>query len=394
MKIYRVGGSVRDDLLGLPVKDIDYVVVGSSPEQMLAAGYTPVGKDFPVFLHPKTHAEYALARTERKSAPGYHGFIFHCASDVTIEEDLQRRDLTVNAMAIAEHDVDSGKIIDPFGGQHDLAARIFRHVSDAFSEDPVRILRVARFAARFNTFTIAPETMQLMRVMAQNGEADTLVPERIWQEIARGLMEQQPSRMLDVLDDTGALTHVMPEMDTMLSADVRMKQIVDRAAQREFPLAVRWAAMLAACKSADLTLVTQLCNRLKVPNEIRDLTLLTLREHGEVTNALSLQPESVVHLFERCDAFRRPARLAQLIQTVFCLHDEVADFPQQAFLEQAFEKAQAIPGGEIAQATMLRFPNQPQQIAIAISAARVEAVKRVQIRSHNGFSSHQGQGIA
>lgn len=375
MKIYRVGGSVRDDLLGLPVKDIDYVVVGSTPEQMVAAGFTPVGKDFPVFIHPKTHAEYALARTERKSAPGYRGFIFHCAPDVTIEEDLQRRDLTINAMAIAEDEVD---IIDPFGGQHDLAAKIFRHVSGAFAEDPVRILRVARFAARFNTFSIAPETMQLMRVMAQNGEADALVPERVWQEIARGLMEKQPSRMLDVLQETGALERVMPEMDVMLATDVHMKQIVDRAAQFEFPLAVRWAAMLSACKSADLTLVAQLCARLKVPTEVRDLTLLALREHGEVTNTLSLQPESIVHLFERCDAFRRPARLTQLIQTVFCLHDEASGFPQQAFLEQAFEKAQAIPGGEIAQATMLRFPNQPQQIAMAISAARVEALKRFQ----------------
>lgn len=373
MKIYRVGGSVRDDLLGLPVKDIDYVVVGSTPEHMIAAGFTPVGKDFPVFIHPKTHAEYALARTERKSAPGYHGFVFHCAPDVTIEQDLQRRDLTINAMAIAEDEVG---IIDPFGGQRDLVARVFRHVSDAFAEDPVRILRVARFAARFSTFSIAPETIQLMRSMVQRGEADALVPERVWQEIARGLMEQQPSRMFDVLREVDALERIMPELDVMFTTGIRMRQIVDRAAQFEFPLAVRWAAMLAACKSADLTLVAQLCTRLKVPAEVRDLTLLTLHEHNAVTNALSLQPESIVHLFERCDAFRRPARLTQLIQTVFCLHDEVAGFPQQTFLEQAFEKAQAIPGGEIAQATILRFPNQPQQIAIAISTARVEAIKR------------------
>ena len=378
MKIYRVGGSVRDGLLGLPVKDIDYVVVGSTPEQMLAAGYTPVGKDFPVFLHPKTHAEYALARTERKSAPGYHGFVFHCAPDVTIEEDLQRRDLTINAMAIAEGEAE---IIDPFGGQHDLVARVFRHVSDAFAEDPVRILRVARFAARFNTFSIAPETMRLMRVMVQNGEVDALVPERVWQEIARGLMEKQPSRMFDVLRETGALARVMPEMNTMLATDVRMKHIVDRAAQFEFPLAVRWAAMLSACKSADLTLITQLCTRLKVPTEVRDLALLTRREHDEVANALSLQPESVVRLFERCDAFRRPLRLTHLTQTALCLHDDTSDFPQQAFLEQVLTKVQTIPSGDIAQATMLRFPNQPQQIALAISAARVEAVRRFQAES-------------
>lgn len=365
MKIYRVGGSVRDALLGLPVSDIDYVVVGSTPEQMVAAGYTPVGKDFPVFIHPQTHAEYALARTERKSAPGYHGFVFHCAPEVTIEEDLQRRDLTINAMAVAEND---DNIIDPFGGQRDLAAKVFRHVSNAFAEDPVRILRVARFAARFNTFTIAPDTLQLMRDMVQSGEVDALVSERVWQEIARGLMEKQPSRMLDVLDEVGALTHIMPE----IKSNARMKQVVDRAAQFEFALAVRWATMLSA---SDLTSATQLCARLKVSTEVRDLTLLVLREHAIVENALSLQPESVVQLFERCDAFRRPARLTQLIEATFCLQDEQSDFPQQAFLEQAYAKAQAIPSGAIAQATMLRFPNQPQQIATAIFKARVEAIK-------------------
>jgi tRNA nucleotidyltransferase (CCA-adding enzyme) len=378
MKIYRVGGSVRDDLLGLPVKDIDYVVVGATPEQMIAAGFTPVGKDFPVFLHPKTHAEYALARTERKSAPGYHGFVFHCAPDVTIEEDLQRRDLTINAMAIAQDEV---KIIDPFGGQNDLAARVFRHVSDAFSEDPVRILRVARFAARLNTFLIAPETMQLMRLMAENGEADALVPERVWQEIARGLMENKPSRMFDVLQETGALVRVMPELDAMLASNISMRRSVDRAAQREFPLAVRWAALLSAGPSADHKLIAQLNTRLKVPTEVRDLTMLTLREHGEVANALFLTPEAVVHLLERCDAFRRPARLTHLSQAVFCLQDDTSDFPQQAFLEQALAKAQAIPGGAIARETRLRFPNQPHQIAKAIFTARVEAVNRFQTGS-------------
>lgn len=369
MKVYRVGGAIRDFLLGLPTSDIDYVVVGSTPKQMVAAGFTPVGKDFPVFLHPKTHAEYALARTERKRAPGYHGFVFHCAPDVTIEEDLQRRDLTINAMAVAEGET---KIIDPFGGQQDLAARLFRHVSNAFAEDPVRILRVARFAARFTTFTVVPETQQLMRTMVQSGEVDALVPERVWQEVARGLMEQQPSRMLDVLQEVGALTRIMPEMKSMLANVARMKQVIDRAAHLGFSLAVRWASMLLA---SEPILAEQLCDRLKLPSEIRDLTLLTLREHAVVEKALSLQPEAVVQLFERCDAFRRPARLAQLIQVRRCLHHEKPDFPQQAFLEQTYAKAQKVPSGEIARATMLRFPNQPQQIARAIFAARVDAIK-------------------
>src|SRR5690606_30146534 len=201
MKIYVVGGAVRDELLGLPVKDRDHVVVGATPDDMVARGFTPVGKDFPVFLHPKTHEEYALARTERKTAPGYKGFVFHADRSVTLEQDLARRDLTINAMARAE----DGALIDPFGGQQDLQARVFRHVSKAFDEDPVRILRVARFAARFTEFSIAPETQSLMPRMVQAGEVDALVPERVWQEMARGLMEAQPSRMLTVLQECGAL---------------------------------------------------------------------------------------------------------------------------------------------------------------------------------------------
>ncbi|MBC7861127.1 MAG: multifunctional CCA tRNA nucleotidyl transferase/2'3'-cyclic phosphodiesterase/2'nucleotidase/phosphatase, partial [Burkholderiaceae bacterium] len=209
MKIYVVGGAVRDELLGLPVKDRDYVVVGGTPEQMLARGFRPVGKDFPVFLHPKTHEEYALARTERKTAPGYRGFVFHAAPDVTLEQDLVRRDLTVNAIARAE----DGALSDPFGGVADIGRRVFRHVSDAFGEDPVRILRVARFAARFTDFTVAPETLALMRSMVEQGEVDALVPERVWQEVARGLMEARPSRMLAVLRECGALARIMPELD-------------------------------------------------------------------------------------------------------------------------------------------------------------------------------------
>lgn len=211
MKTYVVGGAVRDALLGLPVQDHDHVVVGATPEEMIAKGFTPVGKDFPVFLHPKTHEEYALARTERKTAPGYKGFVFHAAADVTLEQDLVRRDLTVNAMAQGE----DGVIIDPFGGRKDLQARVFRHVSQAFAEDPVRILRVARFAARFQDFTVAPETNRLMQDMVEAGEVDALVPERVWQELSRGLMEARPSRMFEVLRACGALARIIPELDVL-----------------------------------------------------------------------------------------------------------------------------------------------------------------------------------
>src|SRR5687767_13280351 len=207
MRSFLVGGSVRDELLGLPVQDRDYVVVGATPEEMLGRGFRPVGADFPVFLHPETHEEYALARTERKTAPGYKGFTFHASPDVTLEDDLRRRDLTINAMARAQ----DGTLVDPHGGERDLRAGLLRHVSEAFAEDPVRILRVARFAARFG-FAIAPETLQLMRRMVAAGEADALVPERVWQEVARGLMERSPSRLVEVLRECGALARVMPEL--------------------------------------------------------------------------------------------------------------------------------------------------------------------------------------
>ena len=206
MRTYRVGGAVRDALLGLPVHDEDWVVVGATPDQMIEAGFLPVGKDFPVFLHPETREEHALARTERKTGRGYHGFAFHAAPDVTLEQDLGRRDLTINAIAQAE----DGALIDPYGGQRDLRARVLRHVTEAFREDPVRILRVARFAARFAEFSLAPETLDLMRAMVEEGEADHLVPERVWQELARGLMESRPSRMFDVLRSCGALARVLP----------------------------------------------------------------------------------------------------------------------------------------------------------------------------------------
>jgi len=379
MKIYRVGGAVRDTILGLPVQDIDYVVVGSTPEQMVAAGYTPVGKDFPVFLHPETQAEYALARSERKSAPGYHGFVFHCAPDVTLEQDLLRRDLTINAMAIADDAADP-TIIDPFHGQRDLAAKVFRHVSDAFSEDPVRILRIARFSARFNQFSIAPETMQLMRAMVSAGEVDTLVAERIWQEVARGLMEVQPSRMLQVLHDCGALARIMPELELKgWNDDAHLLQVADFAAQEKQSLAVRWAALLidtgveTSCEAA-----RTLCARIKVPSEVRDIALIATREHQPIHDAANLSAKACVRLLERCDAMRRPERFAEMLQAVRCFHLRAAsDFPQQTLLEKSLNAALSIPARQIAQSTAQRFPNQPQRIAEEILTARVAAVQQL-----------------
>ncbi|HQX07244.1 MAG TPA: multifunctional CCA addition/repair protein, partial [Zoogloea sp.] len=287
MKIYCVGGAIRDELLGLPVKDRDWVVVGATPEALLAEGYRPVGKDFPVFLHPRTHEEHALARTERKTAPGYAGFVFHTDATVTLEEDLARRDLTINAMARGDDDV----LVDPYGGQADLQARVFRHVSPAFAEDPVRILRVARFAARFADFRVAPETLQLMRAMVAAGEVDALVPERVWQELARGLMEALPSRMIQVLRDCGALARILPELDCLfgvpqparyhpeVDTGVHQLLVIDAAAASGQPLAVRLACLFHDLgkgltpahilphhyghEAASETLARQVCDRLK-----------------------------------------------------------------------------------------------------------------------------------
>src|SRR5687767_7724542 len=275
MRTFRVGGAVRDALLGLPVQDQDWVVVGATPEQMIAAGYLPVGKDFPVFLHPETREEYALARTERKTGRGYHGFAFHASPDVTLEQDLGRRDLTINAIAQAP----DGSLIDPFGGQRDLQRKVLRHVTDAFREDPVRILRVARFAARFADFSLAPATLGLMRAMVQEGEADHLAPERVWQELARGLMEPRPVRMFCVLRDCGAVARVLPELDRGWNADTQ--RALDAAARRAAPLPVRFAC-LTAFGDGDGDDLQALCNRLRVPNECRELAEVVLREHGDV----------------------------------------------------------------------------------------------------------------
>ena len=315
MKIYSVGGAVRDQLLGLPVKDRDHVVVGATPEDMEKLGYRPVGKDFPVFLHPRTHEEYALARTERKSGRGYQGFTVYAAADVTLEEDLARRDLTINAMALAG----DGSLVDPFGGVRDLEARVLRHVSPAFVEDPVRILRLARFAARFAGFSVAPETFELLRHMVATGEADHLVPERVWQEFARGLQESHPARMLEILHGCGALARIAPGLEHYWTGAVPLAPHIlatlERAARDGLDLAQRFALLVWRMGEENAAALAEWCRRMRVPNDCRDLALLLAREHGGLRQlgAAPLGAEGVLALFERCDAVRRPERLRQAL---------------------------------------------------------------------------------
>jgi tRNA nucleotidyltransferase (CCA-adding enzyme) len=373
VKAYVVGGAVRDELLGLPVQDHDWVVVGATPEDMIAQGFRPVGKDFPVFLHPRTQEEYALARTERKTAPGYHGFVFHTSPDVKLEDDLIRRDLTINAMARAE----DGTIVDPYGGRQDLQDRVFRHVSAAFAEDPVRILRLARFAARFPAFRVAESTNALMRAMVDEGEVDALVAERVWQELSRGLMEQTPSRMFDVLRDCGALARILPELDADAAdaaAYVALMHAVDAAAARGVELPVRFAVLVHGLGKA----IADLAGRLRVPTDCRDLAVMTAREQDQVGR--DLDPEGVVTLFERCDAFRKPERFAQMLLAAECDargrgHETHAmrfrDYPQADYLLRALAAARAVNAGEIAG----RFVEDKARIPEAIHAARVSAVK-------------------
>jgi len=279
MKIFQVGGSLRDELLGLPVADRDWVVVGASPQQMVDAGFRPVGRDFPVFLHPRTHEEYALARTERKTAPGYRGFAFHSAPDVTLEEDLARRDFTVNAMA-RDADDSSAPIVDPYGGRADLADRVLRHVSPAFAEDPVRILRGARFVARFG-FAVAPETMALMLRMTDAGEVDALVPERVWQEMSRGLMEADPQAMFRVLMQCGALNRIAPELAGYPPGCEAMRSLA-AAARGGMTLAERYASLCARRTPAE---VPRMSERLRVPTECRDLAVLAARHRDWLLDA-------------------------------------------------------------------------------------------------------------
>jgi tRNA nucleotidyltransferase (CCA-adding enzyme) len=400
VKIYAVGGAVRDQLLGRPVADQDYVVVGSTPEQMEQLGYRPVGKDFPVFLHPQTHEEYALARTERKTARGYKGFEIHASPEVTLEQDLARRDLTINAIARD----DSGNITDPHNGVADLKAGILRHVSHAFVEDPVRVLRVARFAARFG-FTIAPETLELMREMVRNGEVDHLVPERVWQEVSRGLMEDRPSRMLLALRDCGALERILPEVDALfgvpqpaqhhpeVDTGLHILMVMDCAASHNHPLTVRFAALTHDLGKAvtprehwpkhhghehkSVELVERLCERLRVPGECRDLAALVARYHSDVHRAAELRPATVLKLLSAADVYRRPARFEELLATCSCDYHgrsgfETRAYPQADLLRAAANAAREVDAGGIAQ----RVNGDPGRIAAAIEAARLEAVSK------------------
>ncbi|MGH8693073.1 MAG: multifunctional CCA addition/repair protein [Burkholderiales bacterium] len=397
MKIYAVGGAVRDSLLGREVADQDYVVVGATPEQMERLGYRPVGKDFPVFLHPQTHQEYALARTERKTARGYKGFDVCAAPEVTLEQDLARRDLTINAIARDQQ----GNIIDPFHGVADLKAGILRHVSPAFVEDPVRVLRVARFAARFG-FAVAPETLELMREIVRTGEVDHLVAERAWQEISRGLMEATPSRMFLTLRECGALARVLPEIDALygvpqpqehhpeVDTGVHIMLVVDYAAARNFPLPVRFAALThdlgkgvtpkalwpkhLGHEHQSVELVEKLCRRLRAPNDCRDLAVLVARYHGDVHRAEELRPGTILKLLVATDVFRKPERFEEFVDACACDFHGRTGYEQRAYppadiLRYAAAAARAVDAGAIALEV-----GAPGRIPGAIEAARLKAV--------------------
>ena len=377
MQTYMVGGAVRDALLGLPVNDRDWVVVGATPEEMILAGYLPVGRDFPVFLHPVTREEHALARTERKTARGYHGFAFHAEPGVTLEQDLARRDLTVNAMAQG----DAGQIIDPFGGRADLERRVLRHVTLAFREDPVRILRVARFAARFPEFSVAPETQALMREMVDSGEVDALVAERVWQELARGLMEKTPSRMFEVLRDCGALTKLLPEVVRLwgvpqraeyhpeVDTGVHLMMVLDMSARLAAPLPVRFACLThdlgkgttpanilprhIGHEERSAKLLRKVCERLRVPTDCRELADVVAREHGNIHRSSEFGAAAMVRLLERCDAFRKPRRFEMVLLACECdargrLGLEEQPYPPRRRLLAALAAAQAVATHEVA----------------------------------------------
>jgi tRNA nucleotidyltransferase (CCA-adding enzyme) len=430
MQIYLVGGAVRDALLGLSVHDHDWVVVGATPQQMIDQGYLPVGKDFPVFLHPQTRQEYALARTERKTGRGYQGFAVHAAPEVTLEEDLARRDLTINAIAQPAQAKGIDGLIDPFNGQQDVQQRVLRHVTDAFREDPVRILRVARFAARFADFTIAPETMDLMRQMVDAGEVDALVAERVWQELSRGLMENTPSRMFEVLRRCGALKRLLPEVDRLwgvpqraehhpeIDSGVHLMMVLDMSARLHASLPVRVACLMhdlgkgttqwaLHSSSEDLgteawrekmaadselgrhighelrsaKLLKDVCERLRVPVECRELADVVAREHGNIHRSDTLNAASVVRLLERCDAFRKPKRFEDVLLACACdargrLGREEDPYPPQQRLLAALAAAQAVPTNELA-AQAQRDGLKGPKIGEMIQKARIKAVARV-----------------
>jgi tRNA nucleotidyltransferase (CCA-adding enzyme) len=402
MQTYMVGGAVRDALLGLPVNDRDWVVVGASPQEMIAAGYLSVGKDFPVFLHPQTREEYALARTERKTARGYHGFAFHAAPSVTLEDDLARRDLTINAMAQDE----SGRLIDPFAGQADLQKRVLRHVTLAFREDPVRILRVARFAARFADFSVAPETLALMREMVESGEVDALVAERVWQELARGLMEDKPSRMFELLRECGALARLLPVVERLwgvpqradyhpeVDTGVHLMMVLDMSARLRAALPVRFACLThdlgkgttpaevlprhTGHEERSARLLKKVCDRLRVPTECRELADVVAREHGNIHRSGDFSAAALVRLLERCDAFRKPQRFEMILLACECdargrLGLEEKPYAPRPHLLQALAAAQRVVTHEIAAQAQQQQMEGPR-IGEMIHDARVRAV--------------------
>ncbi|MES2564685.1 MAG: multifunctional CCA tRNA nucleotidyl transferase/2'3'-cyclic phosphodiesterase/2'nucleotidase/phosphatase [Pseudomonadota bacterium] len=362
MKIYEVGGAVRDELLGLPVADRDYVVVGATPDEMIDQGYRPVGKDFPVFLHPETHEEYALARTERKTAPGYTGFQFHASPEVTLEEDLQRRDLTINAIARDEE----GRLIDPYNGEDDLSAGVLRHVSPAFAEDPVRILRVARFAARFG-FEIAPETAELMREMVASGEVDALVPERVWQELARGLMEERPSRIFDVLRECGALERVAPQLAAVFEEDELRQETADALDDLAGSGATLDARFAVIARTLDPYAIDALASRLKLPSSVRELALLTSRHANALADAQALPVDAILEFMNAADAWRRPERFDDLLQAALAGEPDRGRI--KARLERARIAAAAVDAGAIAKAS-----GKPEEIRARLNEARLKAI--------------------
>ena len=408
LQVYLVGGAVRDGLLGLPVREHDFVVVGATPAEMLRRGFKQVGKDFPVFLHPESKAEYALARTERKTAPGYHGFAVHADPDVTLAQDLERRDLTVNALAQAA----DGSIFDPYGGLADLERRLLRHVSPAFAEDPVRILRVARFAARYAGFgfRVADETLTLMREMVQAGEVDALVPERVWQEMAKALAEPfdqsrpwaRPSRFFEVLRCVGALARLLPELDRLwgvpqppkwhpeVDTGVHVMLVVDMAARLSDDAEVRFAALCHDLgkgttpahilpshhghEERSVTLLDDVCVRFRIPKRYRDLARITARYHGKVHKADQLKTTTLLKLFEGCDLFRRPDRFEQML--IACEADfrgrtgfEDRDYPQIDLLRRCADAARSLTVGTIAASAPT-----PAQIPERIRRARLAAI--------------------
>jgi len=401
LAVYVVGGAVRDALLNRPVHDRDWVVVGATPEALVARGFQPVGRDFPVFLHPLTREEYALARTERKSGRGYRGFTFYTAPDVTLQADLARRDLTINAMAVAL----DGTLIDPYGGISDLASRRLRHISAAFTEDPLRVLRVARFAARLPHFTVAEETRTLMAQLAASGELATLSPERVWQELARGLMEPAPQQMIALLHACGALAALIPELDRLFGipqppryhpeGDVgtHLLACLAVAAQRNEPLPVRWAVLLHDLgkgttptellphhyghEARGARLAEAVSRRLTAPAACRELSRLTAREHGLIHQGARLRPATRLALLERCDALRRPERFAQLLAACACdalgRPPLVVDYqPTIALWQSTLALAKGVDAGAIAR----RYAHDPAKIVTAIRAARLASIAK------------------